>query len=167
VACYAWNKKKYLSDKVGPGEGLVGQAWQEGDLIYLTDVPDGFVRITSGLGDINPNAIVLLPLKQNDEVMGVIELAFFNKVENHELELLQKISENLASSLASVRINERTKKLLSQTQEQTEALRSQEEEMRQNLEEMKTTQEEFNRREAEYIREFERLKNVNGVVLHT
>ena len=167
VACYAWNKKKYLNARVAPGEGLVGQAWQEGDLIYLTDVPDGFVRITSGLGDINPNAIVLLPLKQNDEVMGVIELAFFNKVENHELDLLQKISENLASSLASARINERTKKLLSQTQEQTEALRSQEEEMRQNLEEMKTTQEEFNRREAEYIKEFERLKNANGVVLHT
>ena len=167
VACYAWNKKKYVSGRVGPGEGLIGQVWQEGELIYLTEVPDGFVTITSGLGDINPNAIVLLPLKQNDEVMGVIEMAFFNKIENHELELLKKISENLASSLASARINEKTKKLLSQTQVQTEALRSQEEEMRQNLEEMKATQEEFNRREAEYIREFERLKISNGVAQHT
>jgi hypothetical protein len=167
VACYAWNKKKYMTGKVGPGEGLVGQVWQEGELVYLTEVPDGFVRITSGLGDINPNAIILLPLKQNDEVMGVIEMAFFNKLESHEIELLRKISENLASSLASAKINERTKKLLDQTQVQTEALRSQEEEMRQNLEEMKATQEEFNRREAEYIREFERLKNSNGVAILT
>lgn len=141
VACYAWDKKKYLNQKIYKGEGLAGQCWQEMDAIFLTDVPQNYVKITSGLGDANPTCILIVPLKVNDQIFGVIEIASFNVLQEHEVEFVKKISESIASTISTVKINERTSKLLEESQQMTEEMRAQEEEMRQNMEELQATQE--------------------------
>lgn len=148
-ACYAWNKKKYLNQKIHRGEGLAGQAWQEGDTVYLTEVPQDYIRIVSGLGDSNPTAIVIVPLKVNDQIFGVVELASFGEFKDFEIEFVQKIAESIASTISSVKINARTQRLLEESQEMTEQMRAQEEEMRQNMEELQATQEEMQRSQAE------------------
>jgi len=149
TACYAWDKKKYLEQKIYEGEGLTGQAWLEGQTIYMTEVPQDYVMITSGLGEANPNSILIVPLKVNDEIYGIIELASFNEFAEHESEFVEKIAENIASTISSVKINERTSKLLEESREMTEQMRSQEEEMRQNMEELQATQEEMERGQRE------------------
>ena len=149
TACYAYDRKKFLDKKIEPGEGLIGTAFIEKDIIYLTDVPTDFVNITSGLGQAVPTSVLIVPLIINDEVFGVIELAFFNSLENYKIEFIKKLGENLASTISTVKTNERTKNLLQIAQEQSEQLRSQEEEMRQNMEEMTATQEEMLRKDME------------------
>lgn len=149
VATYAWDKQKFLSKKVYPGEGLLGQAWLEKEIIYLKEVPPNYVNITSGLGKANPRVIVILPLKLNDELLGVVELASFREYEDFEREFLLRLAENIASTLASAKVNDRTKRLLEQSQQQAEELRAQEEEMRQNMEELQATQEEMTRKNKE------------------
>lgn len=148
-ACYAWDKKKFLNQKIYKGEGLAGQAWQEGDTVYLTDVPQNYVRITSGLGDSNPTSVLIVPLKVNDMIFGVVEIASFTLFQDFEIEFVQKIAESIASTISTVKINARTHKLLEESQEMTEQMRAQEEEMRQNMEELQATQEEMQRSQAE------------------
>lgn len=148
-ACYAWDKKKFIDQKIHKGEGLAGQAWQEGDIVYLTEVPQNYIKITSGLGDANPNSVIIVPLKVNDQVFGVVEIASFSDFQDHEKEFVQKVAESIASTISSVKINARTQRLLEESQEMTEQMRAQEEEMRQNMEELQATQEEMQRSQAE------------------
>jgi hypothetical protein len=160
VACYAYARKKHLNQNFLAGEGLIGQCYLEKDVIYLTDIPADYVRITSGLGEASPTSLLLMPLKVNETVEGIVEIASFRPLEPHELEFVSKAGENIASYIQGHRINERTNKLLKDTQEQAEQMRAQEEEMRQNMEELTATQEEMHRKEREHVRQIEELKNL-------
>src|SRR5690554_406137 len=149
TSCIAFDRRKYADKKVNWGEGLLGRCGLEKETIYLTDVPHDYIHITSGLGGANPGTILLVPLKTNDELYGVIELASFQKLQPFEIELVEKSAESIASTIAMVRNNIQTNKLLRETQIQAEKMSQQEEELRQNLEEMRATQEESDRRETE------------------
>lgn len=149
VSAFAWDRKKYVTKRLEKGEGLVGACAMEKETIFMTDVPEDYVDISSGLGSSNPRCVILVPLKHEETVLGVIEMASFSVIEKHQIDFLEKISESIASTILSVRINARTKALLEQSQQQAEEMAAQEEEMRQNMEELQATQEEAARKSGE------------------
>lgn len=163
-SAYAWDKKKYLKKSIEIGEGLIGQAAIEKDIVYMTDVPSNYISITSGLGDANPRCILIAPLLFNNDLFGILEIALFRELKNFEIEFIQKIAEILASTISRVRTNEQTQKLLKDSQKLTEEMRAQEEEMRQNIEEMNATQEEMEQREVERIGIFTAINNTLATV---
>jgi len=160
-ACYAYSRKKYINSKIEVGEGLVGQAFLEKDYIYLTNVPNDYIKITSGLGEALPKAVLIVPVVVEELAMGVIELASFSEFESYQIDFVKKLGEDLASVLQSVQSNEKTQTLVGQLQERTEQMHSQEEEIRQNMEELMATQEEVMRKEEDYLQTIKDLRNEN------
>jgi len=148
-AAFAYDRRKFLDKKVYPGEGLVGTVAIEGETIYLRELPSDYVVIGSGLGESEPNSLLIVPLKLNDDVFGVVEIASFDDIASFEVQFIERVGEIIASSIQSIRISGRTQKLLEQSRRQADEMSAQEEEMRQNLEELQATQEERARREAE------------------
>ncbi|MBN2524238.1 MAG: GAF domain-containing protein [Bacteroidales bacterium] len=165
TACYAYDRQKFLKKRIEVGEGLVGRCYQEQEKIYLTEIPQDYIKITSGLGDNNPTCLLLIPLAYNDNIFGILEIASFNEYRDFEIELIERIGESIAATISSVKANIQTSILLEQSQQQAEEMSSQEEEMRQNMEELRATQEQSSRREEELTHEVEalrkRLKEMN------
>jgi putative methionine-R-sulfoxide reductase with GAF domain len=152
VACYAFEKKKFVEKRVGLGEGLVGQAFLESSTMFLKQVPAGYTHITSGLGQATPDYLIIVPMRYNEKTEGVVEIAGFNEWREHERTFIDKATEYMAASLSSVRSTQKMKILFEQMQSQTEELHAQEEEMRQNMEEMAATNEEMKRNESAYLK---------------
>ena len=165
VAAYAYERKKYINNRVEKGIGLVGTCYIETQKIYLTDIPKDYITITSGLGDANPTSLLLVPLKNEDDVIGVLERASFNHFDDYQIEFIEKLASTIAATILTVQNNQKTQYLLEQTNQQAEEMRSQEEEMRQNMEELIATQEESERKSSQ-AQELTSALNKSNFVVH-
>lgn len=157
-ATYAYDRFKFEDESLEIGEGLVGEAYQEGEIIHLNEIPENYTSITSGLGEANPSAILIFPLMNEEVIEGIIELASFNEFEEYQIEFLHKVGINIATTISREKINNRTSLLLEESKQQTEMMQQQEEEMRQNMEEMQATQDMMDEKEAELLEEIKKLK---------
>ena len=160
-ACYAYSRIKFLNKRIALGEGLAGVAFVENHTFYITEIPDEYVQIKSGLGTANPACILIMPLSVNDEVIGVLELASFKKLEQYEIDFAKSVSESIASFIQNTKVSERTRDLLEKSKSMTQKLRDQEEELKQNMEEMLATQEEMRRHERELQYQLEKMSTEN------
>lgn len=159
VSCYAYERQKFVTKRIEIGQGLIGQCYLESETLILKEIPEEYINITSGLGDAPPTFIAIIPLKQEDTISGVLEVALFKELEAYKVDFLDKLGESIASFVSTNTLNVKTKKLLEQSQLQMEQLRAQEEEMRQNMEELQATQEEMSRKEKEYVDRISELEN--------
>ncbi|MDJ1501924.1 PAS domain-containing protein [Xanthocytophaga agilis] len=156
TGCIAYNKQKFIEKRLQWGQGLVGQCILEKESIYIEEVPSHYVSITSGLGEATPRSILLVPIAYKEEVLGVVEVASFRKLQPHEIHFLETSCEIFGSVIYNAKINEHTQKLLTQTQKIAEELASKEEMMRNNAQELIATQEELNVQ----LRQIERQANL-------
>jgi len=151
TAHFAYGRKKFPDKRLEWGEGLIGACALEKKTIFIDEVTETFVEVTSGLGKANPRCILIVPLKNNEEIHGVLEIASFKVYEQFEIEFVEMIAESIASTISNVKINMRTKELLNESQKQAEIMAHQEDEMRKNMEELKVTQIEAAKQSEQFI----------------
>ncbi len=164
IAAYAYDRRKFLEKKIPFGVGLVGRSVLEGETIHITNVPPDYLSITSGLGDHSPSSLLIVPFKFNEIIYAVVELASFEGYRAHVRRFVERIGVSVASTIANVRITQKTQELVKQLRARSQELAAQEEEMRQNLEEMRATQEELRKKASELENVVEALNKISYVL---
>lgn len=82
------------------GEGLIGQAAASGSTLYIDDVPEGYVKIISGLGSASPQYVLIVSIKEADRVLGVIELASFTRINEDQRKFVEEASALIAKKIS-------------------------------------------------------------------
>ncbi|HEY8725655.1 MAG TPA: HAMP domain-containing protein [Gaiellaceae bacterium] len=148
LSTYGYKQRKNVPNKFKVGEALVGQAALEQKPILVTQAPEDYVRISSGLGEGLPVNLIVLPVLFEDQVLAVIELASFQLFANVQQAFLEQLSESIGVVLNTIGANMRTEELLSQSQGLTQELQSQSEELQAQQEELQQSNKELEEQAA-------------------
>jgi signal transduction histidine kinase/DNA-binding response OmpR family regulator/HAMP domain-containing protein len=136
MAGYGYTERKHLATEFAIGEGLVGQCAMEASRILLTNVPDDYVKISSGLGEASPLNIVALPVVFEGSVRAVIELASFHRFSDVHLDFLDQLTESIGIVINTIGATMQTESLLEQSQQLAQELQSQQDELQQTNDEL-------------------------------
>ena len=122
------------TDKAAPiqyrlGQSLIGQAARSKRSIVVADLPEGYVKISSGLGEAPPANLAVLPILFEDQVLGVIELASFTPFTPVQTDFLEQLTETLGVNFNTIIANSRTDALLEESQRLTSELQARSEEL--------------------------------------
>ena len=163
LAAYAYNQQGVGTESFRLGEGLVGQCAVENRMISLNQVPEHYIKITSGLGSAPPSNVLIIPAEFQGEVLAVIELALFESFTAPEQLLLKEVMSNLGINIESILRNMEVEKLLQESQALTEELQTQSEELQLQQEELRTVNEQLGeqyKNSEQKTRELEKIKSI-------
>ncbi|MEA2043205.1 MAG: PAS domain-containing protein [Bacteroidota bacterium] len=152
IASFAYGRKKFTDKKIMWGEGLIGACIIEKESIHLDKVTESYMEVTSGLGKANPESILIVPFKTEEQnVLGAIELASFENYPEHVIDFVEQVAESIATTITTLKVNMRTTGLLDESREQAKELSKQDERMRKTVDEMKDLQKEAALQSEEFI----------------
>ena len=130
MGSYAWSQRKQTKNSFELGEGMVGQAALEQQTIELTNLPDDYMTVESGLGMTSPRSVIVMPLIYENEVKGVLEFGLLKPLTEDHKAFLEQSVESVAISINSAQYRTRVNQLLGKTTKQSEAMREQQEELK-------------------------------------
>jgi hypothetical protein len=148
ISSYGYKERKNVPTRFKIAEGLVGQSALELKPILVTQAPDDYVRITSGLGEAAPVNVIVLPVLFEEQVLAVVELGSFGRFTAVQQTFLEQLAESIGVVLNTIQANMRTEELLEQSQELTQELQSQSEELQAQQEELQQTNKELEEQAA-------------------
>jgi len=166
MASFAYNQRKFIDKRMELGIGLIGRCIDERQMIYMTEIPENYIKITSGLGESKPRNLLLTPLIHNDEIFGVIELASFYEIEPYQKDFILRLCESIASAISTVKVNLRTAKLLQETKMYSDEIAIREELLKNNIEELKSTQEDMQRSQEKINIQLHAINSSLGTIVY-
>ena len=137
VASYGFSREQEKAEQsFYNAEGLVGQVAQNRRLLTLDQLPGDYLKVSSGLGSGEPLTVALLPIDNDGEVNGVIELGFLRPLSERDGEFLKQIASSVGASVEAARYRHRLQEILAETQQLNEELQVQQEELKTANEEL-------------------------------
>ncbi|MEO6774681.1 MAG: response regulator [Kofleriaceae bacterium] len=143
------------------GEGLVGEAARAGTMVHIAELPAGYLRLSSGLGDGRPSALAVAPAVVDGQVVAVTELALLGPLDAVELRALDRVSEAIAVALRGAKDRSKLEELLEETQRQAEELQAQQEELRVSNEELEQQSRTLQLSQAQLENQAAELEQIN------
>ena len=129
IAGYGLRADKTARTQYLLGQSLIGQVAKSKRSIVVADLPEGYVMISSGLGEAPPANLAVLPILFEDQVLGVIELASFTPFTPVQTDFLEQLTETLGVNFNTIIANARTDALLEESQRLTSELQARSEEL--------------------------------------
>ena len=126
-----------------PGEGLVGQAALDRETRVFDALPEDYFSIESGLGEMRPRCLLIVPFVLSGRVLAVAELGALQPLGETEARFVEAVGESICYAIASARARERQAALLEESQRMTEELQTQQEELQSQQEELRNANEEL------------------------
>lgn len=131
AASYGFSRDQELKEQtLLAGEGIAGQAAQQDRIIALDDVPQDYLKVSSGLGDGSPRSVLVIPTSHDDRVNGVIELGFLRSLTPRDIEFMELVADSVGISIETARYRQQLQDVLAETQQLNEELQVQQEELR-------------------------------------
>jgi len=116
LASYASHEGNGAKSRFKFGESLIGQAALEKRRILLTDVPNNYAKVSSGLGEFHPTNIVVLPILFEGQVKAVMELSSVERFSPTHQAFLDQLTESIGIVLNTIEASTQTENLLKQSQ---------------------------------------------------
>jgi CheY-like chemotaxis protein len=161
ISGYGYKERKGLSNNFKLGEGLVGQCALEKELILISDVPSDYIKINSGLGEVNPSYIIVLPIIFEGEVKGVIELASLDKFTEIQKAFFEQFTSAIGVVMTSVQANGLSESLLKESQTLSEELQTQQKELKDTNEKLEVQASTLKQSEYKLKTQQEELQQTN------
>ncbi|GAB1463348.1 hypothetical protein MASR2M52_13940 [Pedobacter sp.] len=158
---YAINSEM-LNKRYNAGEGLVGQAILENSTKIFSPVPEGYLKINSGLGNVAPNHIICMPITFEEKTLAALEIGSINAIKETDVEFLKSITKDIGIAVNSVLAKVKLQELFEKTQQQAEELTSQQEELRVTNEDLMHKTEKLQASEEELRVQQEELQQANA-----
>ncbi len=167
IAAYAYSEEKFIDKSFYSAESLVGSCASEKRTIYMSSIPEEYIKILSGLGQSAAQSLILIPLVYNNEVFGVLELASLKEISKYEQEFLKKAADNIANTLSLTQISSQTQNLIEKSSLQAYELEKRDKQMLSTVNELKELQKETANKEAEIRAKISAMNNTLLVVEYT
>jgi len=161
IGSYAHKKRKNVANQFSLGEGLVGQSALEKKTIFLSQVPDDYIHISSGAGEVIPKNIIVFPLLFEGKLLAVIEVASVKEFSSLHQELVEQLAQNIGVVFNNIIGLIRTEQLLQQSKLQSEELQTQQEELKVSNESLQSQTERLKASEEELKQQSEELRVSN------
>jgi hypothetical protein len=150
-----------IKEKQDARMGLLGQCFADGDIVLMNNVPSGYLKISSGLGESTPATVVLATLKFFGGKAGIVELAFFEDLPPFKIDFLKSICESIAAAIIHSQAGEQTRKLLTEAREMAGKLKSQEEKILKSLVESERLRNEMKSRNEDLLTAHQLIEKQN------
>jgi len=122
IVSFAYDNRKAQKKKILPMEGLLGTCFVEKRTKHLSEIPEDYIIITSGLGEALPRNLLIVPLLSDNDILGMMEIASFRAFDEYQINYVERACENIASTLSIAKINRKMKILLEQADKQTKKI---------------------------------------------
>ncbi|ALG66582.1 GAF domain-containing protein [Beggiatoa leptomitoformis] len=111
LASYAYNQRKTIANEFILGEGIIGQVALECRPIIMTDIPEDYMIIRSGLGNTTPRVLLVFPILYENELKGIVELGTFKILNNDHVEFLKQVIPSIGIALNTTDTNQKMRDL--------------------------------------------------------